>query len=890
VVTPHQIETPTASTLLQTMDGRKRLKKRGSETARISPLERLPDPQRLPTAGRGETPLSPPERRVDFSSLTQPPPNFVPRPLGRGTNIGFDGPVHPASLAEPAPGPHRRRASIALGGPLPLGLFHPGDIAPQRSSVSRTQITAPTSRPLSFPAMPSAPMIAAGPPRRRASVSESSSFLSPTPPAFAPPVNVGPRPGVSPGPSTAPVPPPPKTRRLHRPGTAPSRRPQTQLSPPQLSSPPTLFNYLLPPEGFTAPLIPEDERRRLNRNQRPNSRGSSSTTAKAAQIATAPFSPGPEILDNRHKLPYYVGKAPNMISKMRDDLIRRLSSTYATVANDQASDRVRAQYLGMRDNCRNERLGLEPSVVQFANCLVYPARQVYLELTGNEFQAVPEITTTDGVVRTDHLLCRIVRDESQREGEDRDPFAFIEYKSVWCFDHYSEIILDNILSGRHHYRLDQSKKNGVPATKWEGDEAILAKLTWHAMNAVHPADPSNVVRWAMVNGGDQYMIFLIVYTLDEQRRKRPSLHCSKVMSIYDSYFPITTALLYMALTAKESQDSLCSLFDVSPPTPGPTVDNSPRRSLPPGAPHSPRDPPRSPPRQPPSPPSHYSYRNFGHAVRDASEILLRLPKRTSRYPLTRQLPTPPTRRLPARRLNQQKAPRKGVTAIKKDLKNAVTVTIDPTPVKATTATVHRTIPRHFIVKLALPNDIHLRTLQREVDIYELLSKKKPRPNVPAFYGAFTSSGGPAIIISDEGEPLKTFDTLTEEQKKSLLNDLEQLHSLGIEHGDFAPRNVVMSERGRPVIIDFSHAVLDHTCPGRDSCEELLHALDDPNSASETLSTSTSIQGIYKHKSIDDDEYETEATNNESNKRRKTIPVEAANGESLSPLTPLSGEE
>lgn len=49
-----------------------------------------------------------------------------------------------------------------------------------------------------------------------------------------------------------------------------------------------------------------------------------------------------------------------------------------------------------------------------------------------------------------------------------------------------------------------------------------------------------------------------------------------------------------------------------------------------------------------------------------------------------------------------------------------------------------------------------------------------------------------------------------------------LHVIGIEHCDVAPRNILEGIDGtHPVIIDFEHSEREHECPGRDQCEELV---------------------------------------------------------------------
>jgi hypothetical protein len=60
--------------------------------------------------------------------------------------------------------------------------------------------------------------------------------------------------------------------------------------------------------------------------------------------------------------------------------------------------------------------------------------------------------------------------------------------------------------------------------------------------------------------------------------------------------------------------------------------------------------------------------------------------------------------------------------------------------------------------------------------------------------------------------------------------LTRVHDLGVEHGDFAERNVMQGRQygvtrllvPRHVLIDFSHACTSHRCRGTE-CRELLDA-------------------------------------------------------------------
>jgi serine/threonine protein kinase len=53
-----------------------------------------------------------------------------------------------------------------------------------------------------------------------------------------------------------------------------------------------------------------------------------------------------------------------------------------------------------------------------------------------------------------------------------------------------------------------------------------------------------------------------------------------------------------------------------------------------------------------------------------------------------------------------------------------------------------------------------------------------------------------------------------------------IHYLGVEHGDFDPRNVLRKRWSCfPKIIDFGFSDVDHTCPGWRECDELEEVWD-----------------------------------------------------------------
>ncbi|KAJ7788974.1 hypothetical protein B0H14DRAFT_2946308 [Mycena olivaceomarginata] len=86
--------------------------------------------------------------------------------------------------------------------------------------------------------------------------------------------------------------------------------------------------------------------------------------------------------------------------------------------------------------------------------------------------------------------------------------------------------------------------------------------------------------------------------------------------------------------------------------------------------------------------------------------------------------------------------------------------------------------------------------------------------IPSLFGMHRNldDGSSILVISYAGETLRDFNTLC-------LKDRQTLLMPGVLHNDLEPRNVVISERSGPRIIDFDNATLNHTCGGI-SCEEL----------------------------------------------------------------------
>ncbi|KAH9967188.1 hypothetical protein BC827DRAFT_573120 [Russula dissimulans] len=114
--------------------------------------------------------------------------------------------------------------------------------------------------------------------------------------------------------------------------------------------------------------------------------------------------------------------------------------------------------------------------------------------------------------------------------------------------------------------------------------------------------------------------------------------------------------------------------------------------------------------------------------------------------------------------------------------------------------------------------------------------------VPRLYGEYRWFGGRALILSDEGQSLshlEKFGSLSLIERLILFAELCCIHYLGVEHRDFAPRNVLHKKWScLPKIIDFGFSNVGHSCPGWKECGELKGAwhelqLDGARSRSES---------------------------------------------------------
>lgn len=81
---------------------------------------------------------------------------------------------------------------------------------------------------------------------------------------------------------------------------------------------------------------------------------------------------------------------------------------------------------------------------------------------------------------------------------------------------------------------------------------------------------------------------------------------------------------------------------------------------------------------------------------------------------------------------------------------------------------------------------------------------------PRCYGAFAGDGIDVMIL-DLCEGLVTWNGLNDSERVQVYRLVQDLHNIGIVHGDLAPRNVVRVKGGGFRLIDFSESTRNHSC-------------------------------------------------------------------------------
>ncbi|KAJ7158575.1 hypothetical protein C8R46DRAFT_394889 [Mycena filopes] len=144
---------------------------------------------------------------------------------------------------------------------------------------------------------------------------------------------------------------------------------------------------------------------------------------------------------------------------------------------------------------------------------------------------------------------------------------------------------------------------------------------------------------------------------------------------------------------------------------------------------------------------------------------------------------------------------------------------------ANVATVYRGLlkPQKIPVVLKTYPCDHLEGLVSEVTAYEVLASADAP--VPRLLGVFDDARGQwtGLILEDVGKThCHHWHELESRERAQIYGGLVLLHTMGVQHGDVAPRNVIQSEDGRWRWVDLGLARTGHACLGK-ACPELVAA-------------------------------------------------------------------
>lgn len=111
---------------------------------------------------------------------------------------------------------------------------------------------------------------------------------------------------------------------------------------------------------------------------------------------------------------------------------------------------------------------------------------------------------------------------------------------------------------------------------------------------------------------------------------------------------------------------------------------------------------------------------------------------------------------------------------------------------------------------------NLKLLRHEVSMYKNELKELQGMILPGFLGYYEAEMEDeeltGCLVTDYcgDHPKVPLHGLPWDMKKEVIKTLMILHDAGVAHGDFADRNVVISEEGFPCLLDFGHAT-PHQC-------------------------------------------------------------------------------
>ncbi|CAG8532422.1 4215_t:CDS:2, partial [Acaulospora colombiana] len=273
--------------------------------------------------------------------------------------------------------------------------------------------------------------------------------------------------------------------------------------------------------------------------------------------------------------------------------------------------------------------------------------------------------------------------------------------------------------------------------KFVGHEAILAKLSYQFMDN-WPEGP----RWALVYGGNTYVIYLMLPVLVDGIR-RCVLMSSGVGYIDDTRCPFPALLLFMTLTAQMSPQNLARTLNIEQPL-GYTIISD----------------------------------ELGGDSQGVSNPLEAPALCTTRVVyLTTDLD--PSGRLPFSRLPLD---RLHDSSNGHDLDGNSPTFLLQHLASRNFDIVYRF--NEFIVKTYLPRCEGY--LENEAKVYQHLAATRASSFIPTFYGHFAYRHIKIIILSDEGPSLESFRELSSKLRTEILEALLEIHKARVVLRDFGP--------------------------------------------------------------------------------------------------------
>ncbi|KZT09384.1 uncharacterized protein LAESUDRAFT_757001 [Laetiporus sulphureus 93-53] len=502
-----------------------------------------------------------------------------------------------------------------------------------------------------------------------------------------------------------------------------------------------------------------------------------STLAETEKHTTTKYDYAPDTKD----IPIRISHVSDLSKHMRDGLIGKLNEgQYANQANQTTyapkGKSVLSRFESMQETLQDSTLhtryedDCNNSMVAISNLVVKAYKSITSQIvdrTWNNF-VLPDCT-----YKPDTIFCIGGTDKVVILGEN---------KAADAFKNDVDGFIQEIQKMGGSVSPFEEPLKGPPFT---GAHAILLKLA--------SAAAIGKTRWAVIFGGDRYVVIYISYLHD----RRPVFYISDTHPFsrnglnedarqpdFDRYLALWGALVYMLLTVDDTDETLMQVLHLR----------------------------RLPEDNVPLPP-------MGRQETDDGILLS---ARLNHQPIIRMSVHIP--HFQPINLTLADCP-----LLTKAGGSTPFVKIDRTDV-GRWSIVHTSPSTNLVLKF--PNLLNgedvgvCRLLEDERQIYEHLPRLC-RLVTPHFYGAYDWHGGRVLAFSYEGTSLADlgvrFSSLELIERILLYCQLWLLHLNKIQHNDFETRNVLRKGWARFVIIDFALARADHACPGWRSCRELVEA-------------------------------------------------------------------